>query len=69
IFGSKIITKINREIRNRKLDHLKQCKTGLEVHFKEALGYHGTKKVTSRRTKRYAGKVHWSCSATKVLVD
>ncbi|KAJ7377418.1 hypothetical protein OS493_029318 [Desmophyllum pertusum] len=70
VFGSKVITKTNREIRNRKLDHLKQCKTGLEVHFKEDLGYYGTKIATpERRTKRNARKAHFWCSATKVLVD
>ena len=46
-----MVGKINKEIKTKKLTKMKQCKIGLEVHFKEFGGCRD-KKNKRRRSKR-----------------
>ena len=70
-FGSTVLNKVRGEIKTRNLDHLKKCRTGLEVHFKEDQGCYATgdKTQVPRRTKRRS-MCSWciGCSWTRVLV-
>ena len=46
-----LVTKINSEVKARNLTNMKQCKVGLEVHFKTANAC-GDKNSNNRRRKR-----------------
>ena len=52
IFGVGVVTKINKEIKSKHLDAMKQCKVGLEVHFKDSGGCNDIVKENRRRTRR-----------------
>ena len=61
--GNKLTNKTRRELSKRNLDNLNQCQAGIEVHFKEAEGCYGNKKVRVVRRKGC-----FICWATKAIV-
>jgi len=51
VFGRDLVKKINREIKSKNLTSMKQCKVGLEVHFKESEGCRDNQRKTRRRKR------------------
>ena len=57
-----MVTKINNEIKARNLTNMKQCKVGVEIHFKDGRDCPGKNNGTRRRKRSPCG-VCWSCSS------
>ena len=54
-YAMKVGTKFNREFKARNLSNMKQCKVGLEIHYKVDDGSSSFKRSYIRRQKRNAG--------------
>ena len=67
IFGFGVVTKINNEIKSKQLDAMKQCKVGLEMHFKDSGGENDDTK-DNRRLKRRSIRRHFVCWYAKLAV-
>lgn len=50
MFGTGLVSKYNKEIKTRKLTNMKQCKVGVEIHFKSRCS--ATKKRIARSPKK-----------------
>ena len=57
--------KISSEMKARNLANMKQCKVGLEVHFKDGGGC----KSGKNRSKRSWCIFCWSCGKVEVVID
>ena len=51
IFPLKMANKINGEIKARNVSNMKQCKVGLEMHFKDGGSCHDDNRNTGRKKR------------------
>lgn len=55
IFGAQMVNKINSEITNKDLTKMKQCRVGLQIHFKASQGCPDRNKTVRRRKRSCFG--------------